>query len=115
MQKSPDCVKRGTCPGPLGARMARRAVARMLESSIYVDQTPRGDVLRTTIHVDDDVFDDLVELTAAKTKTEAVRLALQEYIRLKRKEELLALRGQFDIEDNWEQLRALDRLDPARA
>jgi len=71
--------------------------------------------MRTTIHVDDDVFDDLVELTAAKTKTEAVRLALHEFIRLKRKEELLAMHGRFDIEDNWEHLRSLDTLELASA
>jgi len=70
--------------------------------------------MRTTIHVDDQVFDDLVELTAANTKTEAVRLALQEFIRLKRKEELLALRGRFDIEDNWEHLRSLDTMEIER-
>jgi hypothetical protein len=42
-------------------------------------------------------------------------LALQKFIRLKRKEEVLALRGQFDIEDNWGHLRSLDTLDLARA
>jgi len=71
--------------------------------------------MRTTIHVDDEVFDDLVELTAAKTKTEAVRLALLEFIRLKRKEELLSLRGQLDIEDNWEHLRSLEIRETGRA
>jgi hypothetical protein len=40
-----------------------------------------------------------------KTKTQAVRDALKELIRLHRKEELLALRGRLEIEDNWRQFR----------
>lgn len=61
--------------------------------------------MRTTIHIEDSLFTDLMRLTKATTKTQAVRDALKEFIRLRRKEELLALRGQLDIEDNWRQLR----------
>ena len=46
-----------------------------------------------------------MRLTNATTKTQAVRDALKERIRLRRKEELLALQGRLDIEDNWRQLR----------
>jgi hypothetical protein len=46
-----------------------------------------------------------MRLTHATTKTQAVRDALKELIRLRRKEELLALRGRLEIEDNWRQLR----------
>jgi Arc/MetJ family transcription regulator len=61
--------------------------------------------MRTTIHIEDGLFADLMRLTQAATKTQAVRDALKEFIRLRRKEELLALRGRLDIEDNWRQLR----------
>ncbi|MBW8878782.1 MAG: type II toxin-antitoxin system VapB family antitoxin [Acidobacteria bacterium] len=61
--------------------------------------------MRTTIHVEDALFADLMRLTHAPTKTQAVRDALKEFIRLRRKEELLALRGRLEIEDNWRQLR----------
>jgi Arc/MetJ family transcription regulator len=61
--------------------------------------------MRTTLNIEDDLFADLMRLTHATTKTQAVRDALKEYIRLRRKEELLALRGRFEIEDNWRQLR----------
>ena len=64
--------------------------------------------MRTTLHVDDSLFDDLMRMTQAKTKTEAVRVALNEYLRLKRKQQLLALRGQLDIADNWRDLRKLE-------
>lgn len=45
-------------------------------------------------------------LTHATTKThQAMRDALKELIRLRRKKELLALQGRLEIEDNWRQLR----------
>jgi Arc/MetJ family transcription regulator len=62
--------------------------------------------MRTTLNIDDWIFQDLLSLTAAKTKTEAVRTALTEYLRMKRKEKLLALRGKVDIDpDDWQSLR----------
>jgi Arc/MetJ family transcription regulator len=61
--------------------------------------------MRTTLDIDDGLFSELMRLTHATTKTQAVRHALMEYIRLRHKEELLALRGRLEIEDNWHQLR----------
>jgi Arc/MetJ family transcription regulator len=61
--------------------------------------------MRTTLNIDDWIFQDLLSLTAAKTKTEAVRTALTEYLRMKRKEKLLALRGKVDIAPDWQSLR----------
>ena len=61
--------------------------------------------MRTTLNIDDVLFHDLLTLTKAKTKTEAVRIALKEYLHLKRKEKLLSMRGKLDISDNWEELR----------
>jgi len=62
--------------------------------------------MRTTINIEDVIFEELLSLTRARTKTEAVRLALREYVRLKRKEELLGLRDRFAIDDAWVALRA---------
>ena len=64
--------------------------------------------MRTTLNVDDDVFRELMAITRAKTKTEAVRVALTEYVRLKRKTNLLALRGRLEIADDWRELRTWD-------
>jgi Arc/MetJ family transcription regulator len=61
--------------------------------------------MRTTLNIDDWIFQDLLLLTAAKTKTEAVRTALTEYLRMKRKEKLLALRGKVGIDPDWQSLR----------
>jgi Arc/MetJ family transcription regulator len=55
--------------------------------------------MRITVHIEDGLFADLMRLTHATTKTQAVREALEEFVRLRRKEELLALRGRLEIED----------------
>jgi len=64
--------------------------------------------MRTTINVDDSLFEELMRRTGARTKTAAVRIALEEYIRLMRVKELLSLRGKLEIEDNWRELRELE-------
>ena len=64
--------------------------------------------MRTTLVVDDAFFPDLKATTRARTKTEAVRVALKEYLRLKHKEALLAKRGKLELDDDLEDARALD-------
>jgi len=66
--------------------------------------------MRTTLVLDAETLPELMEITGAKSKSEAVRQALEEFIRIKRTEELLSLRGRFDIEDNWRELRELSTL-----
>lgn len=61
--------------------------------------------MRTTLNIDDYLFQDLLNVTKAKTKTEAVRMALTEYLRMKRKETVLAMRGKINIKDDWQKLR----------
>ena len=67
-----------------------------------------GYYMRTTLNIDDNLFTILMNLTRAKTKTEAVRFALVDYIKLKKKEYLLDSRGQLSIEDVSEKLRLLE-------
>lgn len=61
--------------------------------------------MRTTLNIDDYIFNDLQNVTKAKTKTEAVRIALKEYLRMKRKEQVLSMRGKIDIVNDWQKLR----------
>ncbi|MCI5162805.1 MAG: type II toxin-antitoxin system VapB family antitoxin [Candidatus Electrothrix sp. AX5] len=53
--------------------------------------------MRTTLNIDDCLFQDVLSITKAKSKTEAVRTALTEFLRMKRKETVLAMRGRVDI------------------
>jgi len=61
--------------------------------------------MRITIRIEDSLVADLMRFTHATKKSHAVRSALKEFIRLQRREELLALRGRLEIGDNWRQLR----------
>lgn len=58
--------------------------------------------------IDARLLEDAVELSGEKTKTAAVEAALREYVRLRRKEMLLNLRGKVQIEDNWRELRQME-------
>ena len=64
--------------------------------------------MRTTITLDDELAKTLIKTTGEKSAVDAIRKALQEYVRMSRKQRVLALRGQVQLEDNWRQLRALD-------
>lgn len=70
-----------------------------------------GLAMRTTLQVDDHLFEELMLHTGARTKTEAVRLALAEYIRQRKKEELLALFGNLEFDDDVNEFRALDAVE----
>lgn len=64
--------------------------------------------MRTTLNIDDSMLFEVMELTGKKNRSEAIRAALTAYLQQQRKNKLLALRGKVDIEDNWQQLRALE-------
>ena len=64
--------------------------------------------MRTTVDIDDQTCRDLMHLTSAPSRAKAIKMALAEYLDLKRKKQLLALRGKLDIADNWQELRQLE-------
>ena len=77
-------------------------------NAIQTDPGERLRRMRTTLNIDEQIFTNLMQLTNARTRTGAVRIALSDYVRLKRKEQLIALRGKLEIEDNWRALRSLE-------
>jgi len=64
--------------------------------------------MRMTLTLDDDMAEQLMRLTGEKTPLFAIRHALKDYLVAVRKQQLLALRGQVQVEDSWRQLRQLD-------
>ena len=54
--------------------------------------------MRTTIDIDDTLMEDVVRLSGAKKKKEALRIALEEYVRRVRIDALLALPGTIEID-----------------
>ena len=61
--------------------------------------------MRTNIVIDDNLLDDAIRLTGAKTKREAVELGLRALITLKKQEGIKKFRGKLNWEDDLDQLR----------
>jgi len=64
--------------------------------------------MRTTLSLDDRLIKELMEVTGAKTKTEAIHLAISEFIRRKKLEGLLALEGKVHLDLDWRELEELE-------
>ena len=64
--------------------------------------------MRMTLTLDGDMAEQLMRMTGEKTPLIAIRHALKDYLVAVRKQKLLALRGQVQVEDSWRQLRQLD-------
>lgn len=61
--------------------------------------------MRTTLDINNEVLQQVMQITKEKKKAKAVNTALREFIREKKKKNLLFLRGKMHIESNWEKLR----------
>ncbi len=55
--------------------------------------------MKTTVTLDREIVDEVRQRTAAKTKTRAVTVALQEYLRRKKIEQLRGLLGRVEIDE----------------
>jgi hypothetical protein len=64
--------------------------------------------MRTTMSLDDGLIKELMDVTGARTKTEAIHLAISEFIRRKKLEGLKALSGKIRVADNWQELEELE-------
>jgi hypothetical protein len=64
--------------------------------------------MRATLNLPDPLIDDLLMVTGEKKKTRAICLAIEEYIRRRRKEKLLSLSGKIDIDLDWKKLEELE-------
>ena len=60
--------------------------------------------MRTTIAIDDALFDEAFTLSKVKTKKELINLSLQEFIRKKRREHLAGMYGSGAVSMTCEQL-----------
>lgn len=52
--------------------------------------------MRTTLEIDEGLIQEVVKASKAKTKKGAIVIALKEYLKAKRKQELKEMIGQFD-------------------
>jgi hypothetical protein len=64
--------------------------------------------MRTTLNLDEGLLKELMDLTGAKTKTEALNQAISEMIRRKKKEKLKALSGKIQLDLDWEEMEKVE-------
>jgi len=64
--------------------------------------------MRTTLDLDERLMSQLLKVTKARTKTEAIHVAAGELIRRRTVERIKALRGKVALADNWKTLRDLE-------
>lgn len=60
--------------------------------------------MRATLNLPDGLISDLLRVTGEKKKTKAICLAIEDFVRRKRAERLLALSGKIHFDLNWKQL-----------
>ena len=60
--------------------------------------------MRTTLDLNEKLIRELMDLTAAKTKTEAIHQAAAELIRRKKLDQLKSLSGTIHLDLNWKSL-----------
>jgi Arc/MetJ family transcription regulator len=61
--------------------------------------------MRTTINIEDETLEFVMKETGAATKTEAIRQALTDYLRRRKIEKLIALKGKVKFDMDWKTLR----------
>lgn len=61
--------------------------------------------MKTTLNIPDDLMKTAMLLSKHRTKTQTVIIALQEFIRKKKVEKVLAHEGKLEFDDTWEKSR----------
>jgi len=64
--------------------------------------------MRATLNIPDDLLSEVQKITGEKSKTKAITIAMKEFVRQQKIKELLALRGEIEIEDVTEELEKLE-------
>ncbi len=68
--------------------------------------------MRTPLDIDAELIEEAVRLSGRRPKAAAIEAALREYVRLRRKEMLLALPGRVRLEEDWRALREAELDEP---
>jgi hypothetical protein len=59
--------------------------------------------MRATLNIPDKLIEEVQRLSGQKSKTGAIVTVMEEYVRRKKMEDLLALRGKVHIDYDWKQ------------
>jgi len=58
--------------------------------------------MRATLNIPDDLMREVQQLSGEKSKTSAIVTAMEAFVRQKKTEDLLALKGKIQIDYDWE-------------
>jgi len=64
--------------------------------------------MRATLNIPDDLLSEVQKISGEKSKTRAITIAMQEFVRQKKIRQLIALAGKIEIEDVTETLENLE-------
>jgi hypothetical protein len=64
--------------------------------------------MRATLNLPDPLIQDLLRVTGEKKKTRAISLAIEDYIRRRRKEKLLSLSGKIHFDLDWREMEEIE-------
>jgi hypothetical protein len=64
--------------------------------------------MRATLNIPDELIDEVQRLSGQKTKTGAIVTVMEDFVRRRKMEDLLALRGKISIDYDWEQEEAVE-------
>jgi len=64
--------------------------------------------MRATLNISDELLSKVQKITGEKSKTKAITIAMQEFIRQKKIKELIALRGKIQIDYDWQKEEELE-------
>ena len=64
--------------------------------------------MRATLSIPDELVSEVQKISGEKSKTKAITIAMQEFIRQQRVKELIGLRGKIKIDYNWKKEEALE-------
>jgi metal-responsive CopG/Arc/MetJ family transcriptional regulator len=72
--------------------------------------------MRATLNIPDELLDDVQSISGEKSKTRAIVVAMEDFVRRRRMESLIALQGKISIDYDWEaaereELLAADALE----
>jgi hypothetical protein len=64
--------------------------------------------MRATLNIPDELIDEVQRISGEKTKTQAIVTVMEEYVRRKKMEDLLALRGKIPFDYDWEREESVE-------
>ncbi len=64
--------------------------------------------MRATLNIPDELLSEVQKISGEKSKTSAIIFAMKEFVRQKKIQELLALRGKVQIDYDWEKEEELE-------